>query len=561
MMVQREYSGLLEGFRGTDGKLLPILHKFQNTYGYVDHQMHLAISQALGIPVTEVASVQSYYQFFTEKPQGKYVILLCSRAACHVAGADDLLAAWEKALDIRAGETTPDGNYTLLTTGCLGACDIAPAVNINGTVIGPVAPEQVSELLAHLDENLKAERKAPISEYVSAGGYEGLKRALACPEKIILQLKESGLRGRSGSGFPVGVKWETTVAAKADEKYIVCNADEGEPETAKDHKILRQTPYAVLEGMVIAAAAVGARKGYLYLRKEYEALVPVIEDAISQAKAASYLGDYICGTDFCFDVELCLGAGAYLCGEETALLESIEGKRGKTRLKPPFPGAVGLGGKPTVINNVETLAAVTQVMRDGAAAYRAQGTERCPGVKKMTVSGAVNAPDVYDIPIGTKVWEILENYAGGVQDGKKLLAIQTGGASGPIVTPAFLETSFDIENAAAAGGSFGTGSLMFVSEDTDLIGLLINLEEFFAEESCGTCTPCRVGLVHLVGLLKKLASGEGIWETVDDIFELADQIRQTARCAFGTAAVTPVLSMLTNFKSVIEEKAQRGGAC
>lgn len=558
-MVQEEYNGLLEEFRGMEGALLPALHRLQDTYGYVDHTMHLAICDVLGIPVTETASVQSFYQYFTGKPQGRFVIQLCGRAACHVAGAEELLLSWEKALGITAGETTPDGSYTLLVAGCLGACDIAPAVKINGTIIGPVAPGQVQEILSHLEDVITEEKKIPLTEYLETGGYEALKRALTEPTDIIQQLKESGLRGRSGSGFPVGVKWETTAGVEADKKYIVCNADEGEPETAKDHKILRETPYAVLEGMTIAAAAVGAEKGYLYLRKEYEALIPVLKDAIAQATAAGYLGKHICGTDHCFEVELRLGAGAYLCGEETALLESIEGRRGRTRQKPPFPGVVGLWGKPTVINNVETLAAVSQVIRDGATAYRKQGTERCPGVKKMTISGAVNAPGVYDIPMGMKVADILRDYAGGMKDDREPVAIQTGGASGAIVTPEFLEATFDIEGAVGAGGVFGTGSLMFVPDGTDLMKLLINLEEFFVEESCGTCAPCRIGLVHMVNLLKKLEAGEETETLIDQISELAEQIRQTARCAFGTAAVTPVLSMLTNFPEVFEGKVQKGG--
>ena len=560
-MVQEEYNKLLEEFRGMDSALLPALHILQDTYGYVDHAMHLAIREVLGIPVTETASVQSFYQYFTGKSQGRYVIQLCGRAACHVAGAEELLLSWEKALGIKAGETTPDGSYTLLTTGCLGACDIAPAVKINGTIIGPVAPGQVEEILAHLEDMLIEEKKLPLAEYLKVGGYEGLKCALANPADIIPKLKESGLRGRSGSGFPVGLKWETTANTESDEKYIVCNADEGEPETAKDHKILRELPYAVLEGMLTAAVAVGAEKGYLYLRKEYEALMPVLQDAIAQATTAGYLGKHICGTDRNFEVELRLGAGAYLCGEETALLESIEGRRGRTRLKPPFPGVVGLWGKPTVINNVETLAAVSQVMRDGAAAYRKQGTERCPGVKKMTISGAVNAPGVYDIPMGMKVRDILKDYAGGMKEGRELVAIQTGGASGPIVTPAFLEAQFDIEGAAEAGGVFGTGSLMFISGETDLMELLVNLEEFFVEESCGTCTPCRIGLVHMVELLKNLGAGEAAENAISQISELADQIRKTARCAFGTAAVTPVLSMLSNFPAIFEEKVRKGGVC
>lgn len=551
---------ILKQFQGKEGALLPVLNAFQNTFGYIDHSMHLEISRALNLSTTQVASVKSYYRFFSKCRQGSYVIRLCTGAPCHLQEGKTLLKAFEDALGIRAGETTADGRFTLLTTGCIGACDKAPAALINDTVYGPIDPADVKGFLARLDSCLKPETLVPLSEYEAKGGYQGLRKAIYAPEQIIPTLTASGLRGRSGSGFPVGAKWVTTQKTWSDQKYIVCNADEGEPETAKDHEILRTDPHAVLEGMCIAAVAVGAEEGIIYLRQEYAALVPVLEHCIRQAEQAGYLGDSICGTGQPFHVELRLGAGAYLCGEETALLESIEGRRGVTRLKPPYPGEKGLWQKPTIINNVETLAAVSEVLRYGAEAYRENGTEKCPGIKKMTLTGNINRPGVYDIPMGTTVREILEKYAGGTKDGKPLLAIQTGGQSGTIVTPDFLDVPFDIEQSAQAGGFFGTGDLMFLTEGVDLPELLVNITEFFVEESCGTCAPCRVGLVHLVKLLKQVAQGQAQPEDLERIRELAEQIKDTARCAFGTAAVTPVLSALANFRPLFECAAQKGGA-
>lgn len=548
---------ILQRFPQEESALLPVLHAFQDTFGYIDHSMHLEISRALNLPTTQVASVRSYYRFFSQQPQGKYVIRLCASAPCHLQEAEALLRAFEDALGIRAGETTADGRFTLLTTGCIGACDKAPAALINDTVYGPIAPAEVRGLLADLDSCLKPEALVSLSEYEAKGGYQGLRKAVRAPEQIISTLTASGLRGRSGSGFPVGAKWTTTLKAWSDRKYIVCNADEGEPETAKDHEILRRNPHAVLEGMCIAAACVGAEQGILYLRQEYAALVPVLEHCIRQAEQAGYLGHSLCGTGQPFHVEVRLGAGAYLCGEETALLESIEGRRGVTRLKPPYPGERGLWQKPTIINNVETLAAVPEIIRLGAERYRENGTEKCPGIKKMTLSGNINRPGVYDIPMGTTVREILERYAGGTKDGKRLLGIQTGGQSGTIVTADFLDVPFDIEHSAQAGGFFGTGDLMFLTEDVDLPGLLVNITEFFVDESCGTCIPCRVGLVHLVKLLKQVADGQSQPEDLERIRELAEQIKDTARCAFGTAAVTPVLSALANFRPLFDRAADR----
>lgn len=554
-----EVKELLQEFTGTEGPLLPALHKLQDTYGYVSHDMHRVMSEVLGIPTTQIASVQSFYHFFYEQPQGTYVIRLCGSAPCHMKHADSLLEAFEEALGIRAGETTEDGRFTLLTTGCIGACDRAPAALINDTVYGPLDPAQVKTLLAELPDSPKNPAEVSLASYVEKRGYEGLKQAVLKPESVISVLSASGLRGRSGSGFPVGVKWTTTLQEQAEQKYIVCNADEGEPETAKDHRILMEQPHAVIEGMCIAAVTVSATKGFIYLRQEYAALVPVLERAMEEAREAGYLGKQICGSDLDFDIEIRLGAGAYICGEETALLESIEGRRGTPRLKPPFPGAKGLWQKPTIINNVETLATIPGILLEGAENYRKNGTEKCPGIKLMTLSGNINRPGVYEIPIGTKVREIYEKYAGGSRDDRKLLAIQTGGQSGTIVTPEFLDVDFDIESCQKAGGFFGTGDLMFITEDVDLLDLLVNIMGFFIDESCGKCVPCRVGLVHLTALLKKIAAGEGQEEDLEHLSALAEQIRSTARCAFGTAAVTPVLSSMANFRSIFEKAVQKGG--
>lgn len=555
----QEVKELLKEFQGTDGPLLPALHKLQDTYGCVTHEMRAAMEEMLHIPAAQIASVQSFYHFFSEQPYGRYVIRLCGSAPCHMEKADALLGAFEEALGIRVGETTEDGRFTLLTAGCIGACDRAPAALVNGRVYGPIDPAKVREFIAGFFDGEEEEEEETLAAYEANRGYEALKRALAQPEQIIPILSESGLRGRSGSGFPVGLKWTTTLQEEADQKYIVCNADEGEPETAKDHRILMERPHAVIEGMCIAAAAVSASKGFIYLRQEYAALAPKLEAAIAEAKRAGYLGDRICGTEFAFDIALRLGAGAYICGEETALLESIEGRRGTPRLKPPFPGASGLWQKPTIINNVETLASVAGIILDGAESFRKDGTEKCPGKKLMTLSGCINRPGVYEIAIGTKVRTIYEDYAGGSRDGKKLLAIQTGGQSGTIVTADFLDVNFDIESCQAAGGFFGTGDLMFITEDVDLLELLVNIMGFFVDESCGKCAPCRIGLVHIVSLLKRIAAGEGETTDLENLEALAKQIKCTARCAFGTAAVTPVLSSLANFRPVFESAVQRGG--
>lgn len=380
----------------------------------------------------------------------------------------------------------------------------------------------------------------------SALAYPALQKALAAPDQILDAIKASGLRGRSGSGFPTGAKWETVRQTPSDVKYIICNADEGEPCTGKDHVLLTGDPHAILEGMVIAGICTGAEKGYLYLRGEYQDAAAVLRKAIKAAKAAHLLGSRILDTDYSFDVELRYGAGAYICGEETALLESIEGRRGEARLKPPYPGVSGLWGKPTLINNVETFANIPLILRIGPEAYRTYGTPEYPGTKLVTVSGCVNAPGVYEISAGATMGDILE-LAGGCQAGKALLAVQTGGGSGPIVDLSHLDMPFDVEHCNRSGAFFGTGSLMFIDDSVCLLSLCENMLEFFVHESCGRCVPCRIGLHKAKDMLHEMQNGPVDAARLDALRQLLTDIKRSARCAFGPAAVTPVISAMDNF--------------
>lgn len=387
----------------------------------------------------------------------------------------------------------------------------------------------------------------PISsrEYAAMGGYKALKRAAEEPDSIIPAVKLSGLRGRGGAGFPAGQKWEMVKAEASDKKYIVGNADEGEPGTNKDRVLLCGDPHAVLEGMAIAGIAVGADEGVLYIRAEYPYVHTILRKAIADAEKEGFLGDNIMGTGRCFHVEVRTGQGAYICGEETALLESIEGKRGETRIKPPYPTSVGLWGKPTVINNVETMACVPVCYTMGEE-YRKYGTEKCPGTKLFTISGHVEKPGVYEAPLGITIGELLE-LAGGMKDGKALKAIQTGGCSGPIVGADKLSVPMAIEECAANGCSLGTGDLMFVAEGTNLVDLCQNIVEFYAGESCGKCVPCRWGLKKLNGMLKDMLAGRLGKESIGELSALADHTSRCALCPLGAAGPAPLQSVLKNF--------------
>jgi NADH:ubiquinone oxidoreductase subunit F (NADH-binding) len=391
----------------------------------------------------------------------------------------------------------------------------------------------------------------PVSatEYATVGGYAGLKIALANPSAVIQTIKDSGLRGRGGAGFPTGMKWTFVRNTEADQKYIVCNADEGEPGTNKDRILMAEVPNLLFEGMAIAGVAVGATKGYIYLRAEYPYVKEILLKALDDARIRHFLGKNVMGSDFDFDIEIRSGAGAYVCGEETALLESIEGKRGEPRYKPPFPGVQGLWGKPTVINNVETLCNIPMILCMGADFFKALGTPQTTGTKLFTLCGNIKNPGVYEFQTGITMRELFEDVGGGCPNGKKLKAIQCGGASGPIVGTDKLDTKMSIEDCNAAGANFGAGDLMFIDEDQGIVDLCENLMEFFEEESCGKCTPCREGNFRLLELVRKFKDGTGTETDLDTIEDLASTMMDASLCGLGQASPIPLVSAIKYFRN------------
>lgn len=380
-------------------------------------------------------------------------------------------------------------------------------------------------------------------------GYEILKKAVLDPDSIIPAITASGLRGRGGAGFPTGQKWAMVREVESDQKYIVCNADEGEPGTNKDRVLLCGDPHAVLEGMAIAGIAVGATRGVLYIRAEYPYVHTILRRTIADAEEKGYLGKNLLNSGLDFSVEVRTGQGAYICGEETALLESIEGRRGETRSKPPYPTTAGLWGKPTVINNVETMACVPICLEFGEE-YKNYNT------KLFTISGHVEKPGVYEMPMGTTIGGLLE-LAGGMQGGKKLKAVQTGGCSGPIVGVDKLDVPMTIEACAENGCSLGTGDLMFIAEGTNFVDLCRNITDFYARESCGKCIPCRLGLKKLVEMLDDMLEGSLGSDAIDELEELANHTSRCAYCALGAAGPAPLLSILKNFRAEFTAELSR----
>ncbi len=399
-----------------------------------------------------------------------------------------------------------------------------------------------------------------VEDYVAAGGYEGLKKALSMTQDdIIATVKASGLRGRGGAGFPTGLKWSFTKPVEAAQKYIVCNADEGEPATNKDRVILSGDPNSVFEGMAIAGLAIGATMGYIYLRAEYPYLFVSLNKALDNAKAKGYIGKNILGSGKDFDIKIVSGAGAYVCGEETALIESIEGSRGEPRFKPPYPGVEGLWKAPTIVNNVETLANVPQIIVNGGEWFAGIGSANSSGTRIFTLCGNIVNPGVYEFPTTITMRQLFEEVGGGCGDGKKLLAIQTGGASGPIITADDLDFEMSIDGCQKVGGGLGSGAMMFIDDSQCIIDVVENLMEFFVEESCGKCTPCREGNMRLLELVSKFKNGKGTMEDLDLIQELASTMMAASLCGLGQASPTPVVTSIANFRCVYERAALKGG--
>ena len=400
--------------------------------------------------------------------------------------------------------------------------------------------------------------------YMSVGGYVALKKALSMEGAEIIQvLKDAGLRGRGGAGFPTYLKLQFAYNTQSDEKYIVCNADEGEPGTNKDRVLLSEDPNSIFEGMAIAAKAIGAHKGFIYLRSEYPYIRPILIEALESARQAGCLGKNILGSGYDFDIELHSGAGAYVCGEETALMTSIEGNRGEPRPRPPYPAVKGLFASPTVENNVETFANVPQIILRGAEWFASMGTEKSKGTKVFALGGKIKHTGLVEIPMGTTLREIVEEIGGGIPGGKKFKAAQTGGPSGGCIPASLIDTAIDYDNLIAMGCMMGSGGLIVMDEDTCMVDIAKFFLEFTVDESCGKCTPCRVGTKRLLEKLEKITSGNGTLEDIDDLEALCYYIKENSLCGLGQTAPNPVLSTLTFFRDeyvahVVDKKCPAG---
>jgi len=540
--------------------LLSALHAAQAIYGYLPEQAALEVGTALGVPLAEVHGVIDFYTLLRRQPVGRTHIQLCTDPPCALSGGEALLESLGIQMNISPGEVNADGAFSVERVPCLGLCEHAPAALVGDRALGEANQIPLQELCAGhgpaprglvagslriLTANCGRGETTRLPGYLAAGGYAGLRAALAMsPQAVIEAVKESGLVGRGGAAFPTGIKWEGAARAEGLPKYVVCNADESEPGTFKDRVLMEDDPHRTLEGLIIAAYAIGAPQGYIYVRGEYPTAFETLQEAIAEARSAGFLGQDILGSGFGFDVELRRGAGAYICGEETALFESIEGKRGFPRIKPPFPTTHGLFGKPTIINNVETLCNVPYILEHGPVPYREMGTQGSPGPKLFCLSGDIASPGLYEVPFGLTLRELLFDLAGGLPQGQKLGAVLFGGAAGAFATEEDLQVRLSFEDLRAAGLPLGSGVVMVFNDQRDLRDVLQRLARFFAHESCGKCYPCQLGTQRQYEVLARIAQGKPLPGDADRLADVGWTMTDASLCGLGQTAATAVLSAM-----------------
>jgi NADP-reducing hydrogenase subunit HndC len=532
----------------------------------------------------------------------KMHLLICGGTGCKAAESDEI----KKSLKQWIEETGLEDDAQIVFTGCFGFCEKGPIVKVlpDNTFYVGVKPEDAEEIVKeHLIKGRPVQRllyKDPVThqqisdskkmdfykkqmrialrncgfidpenidEYISRDGYMALSKCLTelTPDETIREIKDSGLRGRGGGGFPTGLKWEITRKSEANQKYVVCNADEGDPGAFMDRSILEGDPHSVIEAMAICGYCIGADKGLVYIRAEYPLAIERLKTALNQAREYGLLGENILGTGFNFEISIRLGAGAFVCGEETALIHSMEGLRGEPTFKPPFPSVSGYLGKPTNVNNVETFANVPVIINKGASWFNKIGTEKSKGTKVFALAGKINNVGLIEVPMGTTLREVIYDIGGGIKDGKEFKAVQTGGPSGGCLTKDFLDTPIDYDNLIAAGSMMGSGGMIVMDEDDCMVSIAKFYLEFTLEESCGKCSPCRIGNKRLFEILEKITNGNGEKQDIERLKLLSHVIKDTSLCGLGQSSPNPVLSTILNFEEEylahVNEKRCPSGQC
>ncbi len=578
--LRREAETIVAKYEQKKAAMLPVLHLIQARLGSVTIEAEEWVGKLLDVSPAHVHEVVTFYTLYHQQPVGKRHIQVCTNIACALQGAEGRLAALSERLGIAPGETTPDGTYTLSTVECLCACEAAPVMQVNDRYVGPVTPEVIETLLRSpeslpslplmyrgtvglvepvLSKRFTIRDSQAITSYVRDDGYQAARKALTelSPDQVIAEVSASNLRGLGGAGFPTGKKWSFIPKDTTKPKFLVVNADEGEPGTIKDRYLITKDPHRLIEGMIIAAYATGCHKAYIYIRGEYVEPTRILQQAIDEARQYGFLGQRIFNTDFSLEVIVHRGAGAYICGEETALLESLEGKKGFPRLKPPFPAIAGLFASPTVINNVETLACVPTIIQKGGAWFAELGHGKSGGTRLFSLSGHVQRPGLYEASHSVTLRQLIEA-AGGVGEGRSVKAVVPGGISAKILHADELDVHMEFDALLAAGTMAGSAGIIVMNDTTCIVRALWYASKFFAHESCGQCSPCREGTGWIFKIVDRIMKGQGRLQDLDVLLGVAGNMEGRTICVFADAAAWPVQSYITKFRDEFEFHVREG---
>jgi NADH:ubiquinone oxidoreductase subunit F (NADH-binding)/NADH:ubiquinone oxidoreductase subunit E len=562
--IDPEIIQLAEAHQHDPQAILEVLTALQEQHGNLNSEGINDVGHSLGIPPSTAYGVASFYSMLNLNEPSGNVIRVCDGPVCWLCGANEA----RREID-QAYAEKPE--WKVDRTSCLGLCDRAPAILLNKVQVGPYVAGTAGKIHSgwfgeHQDYShaRKGELRVmmanagkinpdSLSSALEHGAYQGLKSALKCnPEDVLSEVEASGLSGRGGAGFPVGRKWRFVAQAKRSPKYIVCNADESEPLIFKDRVLIDTNPHQVLEGMAIAGYVCGAKEAFIYIRGEYASQAQRLENAIREAEQAGWLGEQIQGSDFSFDIRVHKGAGAYICGEETALIESLEGKRGEPRTRPPYPPTYGYHGLPTLVNNVESYAAVPTIVLNGSAWYRSLSAASTPGTKMYMILGHIRQPGLFEAPFGLTLRQIIEEFGGGMKPGSEFYFALTGGAAGTIVSEAMMDIPIDYASASK-GISLGAGAFLICDKSVSPVMFLREILHFFRVESCGKCTPCRVGTFRAYEILKRMAAGKGMPGDVDELYALAEVMYDSSFCGLGQSVPIPLRSALNQFNDAFRQ--------
>jgi len=575
--VLSELEGICSRYPKREAALLPALRLLEREFGWISDEGMKYVAQLIGVAPAKVFGVVTFYTHYKRAGEGRYQLQVCATLPCALRGGLDLYHHLSKSLGIRAGETTPEGLFTLKKVECLANCDKGPCLQVNEDYFDGVTGEDADRIVgkiraggwkAELPPYTVPKTKHPpvllehvlepgshtLAHYEMRGGYKQAARifsSMKAPD-VIDFVKKSGLRGRGGAGFPTGMKWGFVPAASPKPKYLVCNDDESEPGTFKDKMLTERDPHRVLEGIQIGAFAIQAHDAYIYIRGEFGHGAKVLQGAIDEAYAKGLLGKDLYGTSYRLDVTLHRGAGAYICGEETGLLSSLEGGRGYPKIKPPFPAVEGLFRSPTIVNNVETLAMVPLIFEKGIEWFRSAGTEKSPGTKIFCLCGHVEKPGLYEVPLGISLREMIFDLGGGIPGGRQLKAVIPGGSSAAVLTADEIDVKMDFDSLAAAKTMLGSGGVIVMDDSTCMVDALWNVLRFYHHESCGQCTPCREGTGWLDKILGRLETGRGTSADLGVILEICDEMVGRTICVLADAAAMPAKSIVQKFKAEFE---------